>query len=102
MRFKVGDKVFIKPFEEICEEPGSTIRETDGSVMAECYVETDKGVVITHDVFLPDMKKYCEKQYIIQSISEGRKYIFKESGYNFLECWLTDEPHHYVDSFKEK
>ena len=51
MKFKVGDKVFIKPFEEICEEPGSTIRETDGSVMAECYVETDKGIVITHDVF---------------------------------------------------
>lgn len=99
MKFKVGDKVFIKPFEEICVEPGSTIRESDGAVTAECYVETDEDIKKTEDQFLPDMKCFCEKQYTIKRITSGHKYIFEESCFNFLECWLTDELRHYVDSF---
>lgn len=99
MKFKVGDKVFVKPFEEICEEPNSTIRKSDGAVLAECYVETDEGIVKTNDQFLPDMKSCCEKQYTIKRITSRHKYIFEESCFNFLECWLTDELRHYVVSF---
>lgn len=99
MKFKVGEKVFVKPFEEIREEPNSIVRESDGAIMAECYVETDEGIVKTDDQFLPDMKKHCEKQYTIKRITDSHKYAFEESCFNFLECWLTDELRHYVDSF---
>lgn len=99
MKFKVGDKVYVKPFIEICNEPGSTIREPDGAVMAECWVED--GMVKTHDEFLPDMEQCCEKEFTIKRITSGHKYILDGSCFNFLECWLTDELRHYVDSFGE-
>ena len=101
MKFKVGDKVYVKPFKEICEEPGSKIREEDGAVTSECYVETDEGTVESHDTFLTEMQKLCEKQVVIEKIIRN-KYIIQESCFNFLECWLTDELYHYVDSFGEE
>lgn len=102
MKFNIGDKVYVKPFKEICEEPGSKIREEDGAVTSECYIETKEGTAKTHDTFLiEEMQQLCEKQVTIEKII-GNKYILKESCYNFLECWLTDELHHYVDSFGEE
>ena len=101
MKFKVGDKVFVRPFEEICTEPNSIIRKSDGAVITECYVETDEGVEKIRDLFLPDMKCSCERQCTIKRITYGHKYILEESHFNFLECWLSDELRHYIDSFEE-
>jgi hypothetical protein len=101
MKFKAGDKVYVKPFKEICEEPGSKIREEDGAVTSECYVETDGGTVETHDTFLTEMQNLCGEQVVIEKIIR-HKYIIQESCFNFLECWLTDELYHYVDSFGEE
>lgn len=102
MKFKVGDKVFVKPFEEICADPNSTIRESDGAVITECDVETNEGVEKIRELFLPDMKCSCERQCTIERITDNGKYILEESYFNFLECWLSDELRHYIDSFEEE
>lgn len=79
MEFRVGQKVKIKSYDEI-------------RAMA-CRVERCGDFYTTKDefnsLFTNDMKRFCNKAYIIAEKSRDRVYFKESRGYYFNKTWLV-------------
>lgn len=106
MKFKVGDKVFIKPFEEIKKLPCHQIEKIDNEeeeIVGECEDTDELGNVITaHNSFVNSMLKFCGKETVVERVCNTGDYkLVNTNNWSFIACWLERAPH-YVDSFKEE
>lgn len=100
MKFKIGDKVRVKPFEEIEKLPHHFIRE-DGDIQGECEDTNQYDVVITaHNSFVCSMHEFCEGEYVIEEARETGNYkLANTNNWSFIACWL-ELSRRYVDSFE--
>lgn len=84
MKFKIGDKVRVKSFDEI--KKGAFL--VDGF---ECeFNYRDSCEMPRHILFVSDMFPCCEKVFIISEVSDDDTYLLKEDDEKFwwLESWL--------------
>lgn len=112
MKFKVGDKVKIKSFEEIKKLPFHTIRDDD-DLCGECK-DTDKfgNAITAHNSFVDSMLEFCGKETVVEEVSEGGNYkLANTNNWSFIACWLERVPNehvshecapHYVETFGEE
>ena len=81
MKFKVGDRVKVKSYQDICKIGGEYNSDTKGipSIHPNNYFFTD------------EMKRFCEKEYKIRYVFPKTKiYTLSPIGddYGFAEEWL--------------
>ena len=94
MNLKVGDKVTIKPLEEIAK-------------IAKGYDKEDEVYIFDgYYDFVEEMFKYCGKQVEIKEIKkiehEPRTYYLKEDNgvFSWIGDWFVkEEPQHYITDF---
>lgn len=93
MNLKVGDKVTIKPLEEIAK-------------IAKGYDKEDEVYIFDgYYDFVEEMFKYCGKQVEIKEIKkieyEPRTYYLKEDNgvFSWVEDWFVKEEPYYITDF---
>ena len=106
MKFKIGDKVKVKSFEEIKKLPNTIIDEHDG-IRGFCE-DTDMlgNVITTHNSFVSPMFEFCGKETIVKQAREDCGYILADTcGWGFIASWLElKEPNdsHFIETFDEE
>lgn len=102
MKFKVGDKVVIKPLEEIKKLPNHIIRES-GDIDGSCKDTDNFGNVITaHNSFVNPMAEFCGKEAVVERVSGDCNYKLEHTNnWSFIACWLERAPR-YVETFNEE
>lgn len=100
MKFKVGDKVKVKSFEEIKKLP---YHKMDGEDIYGKCEDVDKfgNIITAHNSFIKDMFELCGKEFVIEKVDEDGNYKFKNITWHFIACWL-ERAQHYVETFDEE
>lgn len=101
MKFKVGDKVKVKSFEEIKKLP---YHKMDGEDIYGKCEDVDKfgNIITVHNSFIDEMCRFCGKEFVIEEVNEDGNYKLKNAcGWCFIACWL-ERAQHYVETFDEE
>jgi hypothetical protein len=84
MKFKPGDKVWVKSLKEIEEIADSSVEESG----AKRYIFRGLG----YD-FIPEMYKYCDRLVTIEKCKEDDVYTIEEGKWSWCLCWFNkDKP----------